>query len=43
LYLFELAEHGLGGNVAGDLLQAGVGFGLTPIRSAIPDTSVTSL
>ena len=43
LCLFELVEHGLGGDVAGDLLQVGVGFGLDPIRSAIPDTSVTSL
>ena len=30
LCLFELVEHGLGGDVAGDLLQVGVGFGLDP-------------
>ena len=30
LSLFELVEHGLGGDVAGDLLQVGVGFGLDP-------------
>jgi hypothetical protein len=40
LCLFELVEHGLGGDAAGDLLQVGV---LTSIRSAIPDISVTSL
>jgi hypothetical protein len=28
LCLFELVEHGLGGDVAGDLLQVGVGLGL---------------
>ena len=39
----ELVEDGLGCDVPGDLLQVGVGFGFDPIRSAIPDTSVTSL
>jgi hypothetical protein len=43
LYLFELADHGLGGDVAGDLLQAGVGFGLDPHPVGDPDTRVTSL
>jgi hypothetical protein len=39
----ELVEHCLWGDVQRDLLQVGSASVFTPIRSAIPDTSVTSL
>jgi hypothetical protein len=39
----ELVEHGLGGDVPGDLARSASASVLTPVRSAIAETIVTSL